>query len=84
MRAMHRFVIALGLAVGFLGLSGCNTAPPPPGPAQQEALSLDAAKHQESGAKLKPGESKEVSTPFESVIVTKDQSGNVTYKLKGK
>jgi hypothetical protein len=84
MRAILRLMLAMCLTAGFLVLSGCGNKAAPPSPEQQQTFSIDSAKQQENGAKLKAGESKEVRTPFETVIVSKDQSGNVTYTVKGK
>jgi hypothetical protein len=84
MRAVQRLVVAVGLTVSVLVLSGCGTSSPPPAPEQREASAIDSAKQQENGSRLKSGENREVHTPFETVIVSKDQSGTVTYKVKGK
>jgi len=62
-------------------LPSCGSTAPPT-TAQRESEAIAAAKSVDSGEKLKNGESKQVLTAYGPVIVSKDQSGTVSYKKK--
>jgi hypothetical protein len=65
---------------GAPGKKGAERAPEDIPPREKEAV--EAAKHKDKGDGLKPGESREIMTPGAIVIISKDQNGNVTYKVK--
>jgi len=85
MRTLPRSILALVLGTALLMASACsrgNSGGPAANTAREEAEAIKLAKEREKGDRLKYGESKEVITPFGSVIVSKDQSGTVSYKGK--
>jgi len=88
MRSVLFRCLAALLTASLAFSAGCGRNQPPAGnpvgatPEAREAAAIDVVKKGPTAEKLKNGESKEVQALRSIVVVSKDENGKVTYRVR--